>query len=126
MAGAIAPRTRMARVVVTVAEPFTRQTGKINLLNSLLPGMFVDVQLQGAVLDNVIAVPRAAMHDNDSVWIVDNDNKLHHRTLEIVRRERDEVLVRSGVDAGEMIVLTNLSGAAEGMLLRPQLREVAQ
>jgi hypothetical protein len=28
------------------------------------------------------------------------------------------------LDASEKIVLTNLSGAAEGMLLRPQLREI--
>jgi multidrug efflux pump subunit AcrA (membrane-fusion protein) len=48
---------------------------------------------------------------------------LHIRTVDIQRRERDEVLIRSGVNAGERIVLTNLSGAAEGMLLRPQLRE---
>jgi multidrug efflux pump subunit AcrA (membrane-fusion protein) len=63
------------------------------------------------------------LHDNDTVWIVDDENRLHIRTVDIQRRERDEVLVRSGLNAGEKIVLTNLSGAAEGMLLRPQLRE---
>jgi RND family efflux transporter MFP subunit len=124
--GEIDPRNRMARVVVTVAEPFPGDTKNINLLNNLLPGMFVDVQLQGTEIADVIAVPRAAMHDNNSVWIVDNENKLHIRSVEIVRRERDEILVRSGLNAGEMIVLTNLSGAAEGMLLRPQLREAGQ
>jgi len=68
-------------------------------------------------------VPRGALHDNDTVWIVDDENRLHIREVEILRRERDEVLIRSGLDGSERIVLTNLSGAAEGMLLRPQLRE---
>ena len=120
--GEIDPRNRMARVVVTVVEPFPRLAER-KLLHDLLPGMFVEVHLQGEELSAVIAVPRGALHDNDTVWIVDDENRLHIREVEILRRERDEVLIRSGLDGSERIVLTNLSGAAEGMLLRPQLRE---
>lgn len=119
--GEIDPRNRMARVVVTVVEPFPRLAER-KLLHDLLPGMFVEVHLQGEELSAVIAVPRGALHDNDTVWIVDDENRLHIREVEILRRERDEVLIRSGLDGSEKIVLTNLSGAAEGMLLRPQLR----
>ena len=121
--GEIDPRNRMARVVVTVADPFSQNKKSTNLLNNLLPGMFVEVHLQGEEISDVVAVPRGALHDNNTVWIVDDENRLHIRTVDIQRRERDEVLVRSGLNAGEKIVLTNLSGAAEGMLLRPQLRE---
>lgn len=121
--GEIDPRNRMARIVVTVADPFSLDTENTKLLNNLLPGMFVEVKLQGQEMPGVIAVPRGALHSNDSVWIVDDENKLHIREVDIVRRERDEVLVRSGVAAGEKIVMTNLSGAADGMLLRPQLQE---
>ena len=122
--GEIDPRNRMARVVVTVEEPFSPDTGDAKLLKNLLPGMFVEVHLQGEELADVIAVPRGALHDNDTLWIVDDGNRLHIRAVDILRRERDEVLIRSGLDASEKIVLTNLSGAAEGMLLRPQLREI--
>jgi multidrug efflux pump subunit AcrA (membrane-fusion protein) len=86
--------------------------------------MFVEVHLQGEKIPDVVAVPRGALHDNDTLWIVDDENMLHIRAVDILRRERDEVLIRSGLDASEKIVLTNLSGAAEGMLLRPQLREI--
>jgi RND family efflux transporter MFP subunit len=119
--GEIDPRNRMARVVVTVADPYAQET-KGKLFNNLLPGMFVEVHLQGEKISDVIAVPRGALHDSDTIWIVDEDNRLHIREIDIVRQERDEILVRSGLNAGEKIVLTNLTGAAEGMLLRPQLR----
>ncbi len=121
--GEIDPRNRMARVVVTVIKAHSEEPKETSLLSELLPGMFVTVYFQGEELVDVVAVPRGALHDSDTVWIVDNDNKLHIRTIEIVRRERDEVLVLNGLAAGEKIVLTSLSGAAEGMLLRPQLRE---
>ncbi len=122
--GEIDPHNRMARVVVTVDEPFSPDKGDSKLLMDLLPGMFVEVHLQGEELPDVIAVPRGALHDKDTLWIVDDENRLHIRAVEILRRERDQVLIRSGLDGGEKIVLTNLSGAAEGMLLRPQLREI--
>ena len=121
--GEIDPRNRMARVVVTVNDPFTEDTEKANLLNDLLPGMFVNVQILGEELSDIISVPRGAMHDNDTIWVIDDENRLHIREVDILRRERDEVLIRSGLDANEKIVLTNLSGAAEGMLLRPKMRE---
>lgn len=124
--GEIDPRNRMARVVVTVADPLSADRKEMNLLNELLPGMFVEVHLRGEEISDVIAVPRGAMHDNETVWIVDDENRLHIREVDIVRRERDEILIRSGLSAGEKIVLTNLTGAAEGMLLRPQLREVRE
>jgi RND family efflux transporter MFP subunit len=124
--GEIDPRSRMARVVVTVADPLSQDSPERSLLSELLPGMFVEVGLQGAELANVIPVPRGALHDNDTVWIADQENRLHMRTVDIVRRERDEVLVRAGLQAGEMIVMTGLSGAAEGMLLRPQPREAQE
>ncbi len=121
--GEIDPRNRMARVVVTVNDPFSQDLDGANLLNDLLPGMFVEIHLQGEELTDVIAVPRGALRDNDTLWIIDDENRLNIREVEILRRERDEVLIRSGLNAGEKIVLTNLSGAAEGMLLRPQSQE---
>ncbi len=124
--GEIDPRSRMARVVVTVADPVSRDGTSRSLLNELLPGMFVEVHLQGADLTGVFAVPRGALHDNDTLWIVDDENRLHIRPVDILRRERNEVLVRSGLEPGEKLVLTNLSGASEGLLLRPQLSEVGQ
>lgn len=122
--GEIDPRNRMARVVITVEDPFTGNPENATLLNELLPGMFVNVQIMGEEVSDVIALPRGAMHDNDTIWVVDEDNRLHIRGVEILRRERDEILVRSGLDGSEKIVLTNLSGAAEGMLLRPKIREI--
>lgn len=121
--GEIDPRSRMAHIVVTVEEPFSQNAERARLLDNLLPGMFVSVHFQGEQVADVIAVPRGALRDNDTLWVVDDNNRLHVREVDILRRERDEVLVSSGLEAGEKIVLTYISGAAEGMLLRPQLRE---
>ena len=122
----IDPRNRMASLVITVAEPHVGDGTAPSLIEELLPGMFVQVKIYGATVDDLFAVPRAALHDNDTVWIVDEDNRLRMRSVELLRREREEVLLRSGIEPGERLILTNLSAAAEGMLLRPQQQEAGQ
>ncbi|MEJ2198416.1 MAG: efflux RND transporter periplasmic adaptor subunit, partial [Desulfuromonadales bacterium] len=107
--GEIDPHNRTAHVVVTVTDPLAKDGAGVRML--------------GEELADVIAVPRGALRDNDTVWIADSENRLHIRSVDIIRRERDEILVQAGLQAGEQVVLTGLTGAAEGMLLRPKLRE---
>jgi len=123
--GEIDPRNRMAKVVVAVRDPFGKKD-KFGERSELTPGMFVEVLLHGEELNNVVAIPRSAIRDNDTVWTVDENNKLKILPIEITRWERDEILVRSGLEPGSKLVLTGLAAAADGMLVRTQERETPQ
>ncbi|MBW2504431.1 MAG: efflux RND transporter periplasmic adaptor subunit [Deltaproteobacteria bacterium] len=116
--GDVDPRNRMASIVVSVDDPFGQHQGL-----ELSPGMFVEVELQGHNLGDVVVLPRGALRDQDTVWVVGDGNRLEIRTVNIVRRERRVVMVRDGLADGEHIVLSGLSGAANGLLVRPQTQE---
>jgi len=120
--GEIDPRSRMARVVVAVTDPYGRASGAGDSGLALKPGMFAEVEFHGALLTGVMAIPRGALRDGETVWL-EKDNLLEIRPVEIARRERERVLIETGVAPGDRVVLTGLSAAAEGMKLRPQLRE---
>ena len=124
--GDIDPRNRMAHIMILVKDPVSERGKNGHLPNRLLPGMFVKVLLHGEQLSQVFAIPRGALRDHDTVWLVKEDNTLTMSEVEIIRHEPSEVLVRSGVGVGDRLILTNLSGAAEGMLLRPQTAEQSQ
>jgi hypothetical protein len=47
-----------------------------------------------------------------------SDNLLRIRDVEGVRSERENVFVRDSIGDGDRVVLTNLTGAADGMKLR--------
>ncbi len=111
------PRGRMARVVVEVADPYGRN-GNDNAKPELAVGSFVEVSLEGAVLSDVVVVPREALRDGDTVWLMTDESTLRIVPVEVARRERDALLVSSGLAGGERVVLTTISGAADGMLLR--------
>ncbi|MCK5912570.1 MAG: efflux RND transporter periplasmic adaptor subunit, partial [Desulfuromusa sp.] len=122
--GEIDPKSRMATVVVEVDDPYQL---KKNLNQPTLPnGLFVDIELYGEKFENIISIPRKALHADNLVWIADEKNHLSLRAVEVLRRERQHILVKSGIKAGEKLVLTTLSGATEGILLRPVLQENTQ
>jgi hypothetical protein len=80
--------------------------------------MFVEVLLGGKSLPAVFAVPRSALRDNSSVWTMDKDNQLRIQPVQVVRLEQTEAVVANGLSDGTRVVLTTVSGAADGMKLR--------
>lgn len=115
--GEVDPLGRMARVVVSVDDPYSRLNGRQNTPD-LATGMFVEVVLFGEILSDTFVIPRSALRENSSVWAMDSDSKLRIRPVQTVRFEQDNVLISKGLEAGDRLVVTNLVGAADGMLLR--------
>lgn len=114
--GQVDKTSRMVSVVVEVLNPFDTSGGK----PPLLPGAFVEVFIEGKILNNAVAVPRDAIHAGNKVWLV-NDNRLHIQSLDIVRADKDYAYTRSGVDDKAMIVLSSLDTAVDGMKVRTQI-----
>lgn len=124
--GEVDPRGRMAQVVVAVADPYNLGRGGGPERKDLEIGMFVDVEIIGKTLSGVFAVPRSALREGDTVWTMDDEGRLRVTPVTVVRRERDTVVLRDGFQEGDLVVLTNISGAAEGMKLRLAGEETAQ
>lgn len=115
--GEVDAQGRMARVAVLVADPYgLRQNDHRRL--PLAVGSFVDVTLQGKTLPQVVELPRRALRGNDTVWVMDADRKLRIVPVQVVRRERDLVLVDEGLAGTEQVIVSPISGAADGLLLR--------
>ena len=78
------------------------------------PGLFVEAELAGQSLRQVVAVPREAVRDGGSVAVVNDEDLLEYRKLQVVRTNDSEVFVAGGVAEGERVVLTRLSLVGEG------------
>jgi RND family efflux transporter MFP subunit len=110
-------KTRMMRIMVEVKDPYGLEK-ESSFPPSLAAGSFVDVHIKGKRLEDVFILPRSAYRDNSTVWIMDDDNTLRIREVTPVRIERENVIIRQGIDEGELVVKTNIAGAANGMKLR--------
>jgi RND family efflux transporter MFP subunit len=81
----------------------------------LAVGLFVEAEIQGRLIENVIRLPRSAMRDKDQVLIVDTDNQLRFRQVSLLRIEHDEVLISKGLNNGERVCVSPLQTVVEGM-----------
>jgi RND family efflux transporter MFP subunit len=110
--GKLDQRTRMVNVVVRIDNPYATRP-------PLAVGLFAKVTIQGRTLDQAALIPRAALRDNDQVWVVDQKNRLIFRAVEVARLDFDGAVVRNGLKHGERIVVSTLKGVSDGMRVRP-------
>ena len=106
-------RSRMVTAVVRVrAEDNPGQP-------ELPIGLFVNAKIKGRWVENIVTLPRAALRNRNQVLIVDADNRLTFRTVEIMRHENDNILISNGIDDGEVINISPIQAVIEGMQVKP-------
>jgi len=109
--GKLDERTRMINVVVRVEKPYARKP-------PLVAGLFVTVEIQGRTLENAAVIPRAALRDNNTVWVVDETGLLVFRRVDVARLGTNQAILRSGLKDGEMVVTSGLKIVTDGMKVR--------
>jgi RND family efflux transporter MFP subunit len=119
--GQVDRMSRMVSVVVEVTNPFDTSGGK----PPLMPGVFAEVLISGKILADAVAVPRDAVRESNKVWAV-NEDRLHIKTLEIARADKDFAYAISGLEEAAQIVVSSLDMVTEGMAVRTQADEVAE
>lgn len=111
---------RMARLLIAINDPLDKKK-PLGQRQPLLLGDYVDVVLEGRSLSHVVVLSRNAVHDGDQVWIAQADNSLTIRTVEILWKDRSHVYIGAGAEglqAGELVIISDLAAAVEGMAIR--------
>jgi RND family efflux transporter MFP subunit len=119
--GEIAPRSRMIHVVVRVDDPYGRRSGDTR--PPLTVGLFVEAEILGRTLDGVFVLPRSALRPPGEVLVVDADERLRARRVEVLRVAHDRILVGAGLDGGARVVVSAL-GVLEGTAVRAAVEEI--
>ena len=71
-------------------------------------------------------LPRSALREDQQVLVLAADGTLRFREVEVVRLERETVVLGSGLEAGERVCTTPLAGAIDGMAVRVAPTPVAE
>lgn len=117
------PKTRTLGVIVIVDQPYRQAvTGEHPPLTK---NMFVQVELAGPARTERLVIPRVALHEaaggSFSVYLIGDDNRLKRQNVVPGVLQGDLVLIDQGLEAGALLVVSDLVPAAEGMLLTPTL-----
>jgi len=115
--GTVDPLSRVMYLVARVQDPYNLE-GHTN--RPVLPlGTFVEAEIQGRTLENVVVIPRHVLRINNEVLVVDEDDRLHARPVEVLRAESSWAFIGEGLEAGDRISLTSVEFLVDGMKVRP-------
>ncbi len=115
--GEIDPKSRMVHVVARVKDPYA--ASEDGSRPPLAVGLFVQAEIEGRRAEDITLLPRSAMRDGSRVLVVDAENRLRYRPVEVLRIHREDVLIRSGLEAGERVCISQLQTVIEGMEVQP-------
>ncbi|MCA8837149.1 MAG: efflux RND transporter periplasmic adaptor subunit [Proteobacteria bacterium] len=87
-------------------------------LDPPIVGQYVDSIIDGTVVRGAVVIPAGALYKDSYVWLVNTDDRLEKRSVQVLWRNDSSVVVKSGLRAGETIALTRLSHLLEGTPVR--------
>jgi len=117
------PQTRTMGIVVAVDQPMKKVIP--GLRPPLSKGMFVQVSIAGRMQPARIVIPRSVIRAG-KVYIVNSENRLETRPVKRLYNQRQVAIIGEGLRSGEIIVVSDLVPAVDGMLLQSVVDETLQ
>ena len=112
------------QTIIRVQQPDAGTSSKKNAEIPLPIGLFVQANIEGRLVDDLIALPRSVIRNNNQVLVVDAENKMYYRDVEIYRLEEERVLISGGILPGEFICISPIQAVVNGMSVRPVIEVI--
>lgn len=112
--------TRLIYAIAEVVDPY----GKAAVDGMpMAVGLFVNAGIDSVSERQAYVMPRLALRNQDKVYVINDENRLEIRTVEVLSTSEERVLVTAGVDSGERVVTSTLPNAVDGMEVEPLSRD---
>ena len=113
--GVLDERSRVIYGVVQVDDPYRLQTDGRQPLRF---GRFVHASIDGISSEQVIPVPRNLLRPGNQVLLVNSDQQLEFRAVQVQRTDERYAYVIAGLVAGEHLAVSALPNPLAGMQVR--------
>lgn len=112
--GVVDEKSRVTYAVARIDDPYCLHREGI----PLPVGTFVTADIAGRAMDDVIRVPRSALRAASQLLIVDDDNRIRIREVDVIRADARSAYIGGGVEAGERIAVSAIETPLNGMYVR--------
>lgn len=113
---AIDQQTRLIYAVAEVVDPYG--AGASNGA-PLAVGLFVTAEAESVQEQQAVVVPRTALRSADKVYVVDENDQLKIRTVDVLSTSENRVVLAAGIADGERVVTSTVANAVDGMKVQP-------
>lgn len=113
--GVLDERSRVLFAVAEVVDPYGLEAQRDAPLRV---GTFVQADIAGKTMSNIVVLPRHVLRTGNQVWVIDGKNRLTNRVVGLLRNEGDLVYIHRGLEAGERVALSTIPHAIAGTEIR--------
>jgi RND family efflux transporter MFP subunit len=123
---------KVSRFSVDVREDTRTMHTEVDVRNPdhvLVPGLYADADLTLEHKEDIPTIPlQAVSHEGDktTVFVVDNNNQLEDRTVNLGLQNATDAEIVAGLREGESVVVSDRSGLKSGETVIPQTVQVMQ
>jgi len=114
--GVVDNQSRVHYVVAQIDDPYALQSDKAN--HELRVGTFVKATITGSTIDNVIAIPRSVVTGANTIYLLDENNKLHIQAVNLIHSDSENIYTQDNLDLTKQLITTKLATPIEAMSLR--------
>ena len=112
-AAAVNSQTRQINVIAELQDPYGKGADDGA---PMAPGLFVNAEIEGKTLHDVLIAPRASLRGDDRIFIGDTDTgTLAIKTVDLIYSDPHGAYVRSGIEAGAFAVISPIQAPFDGM-----------
>lgn len=123
VASGLDPTTRTVRAVVQVDHPY--RDARPPDRPPLQRDMYVRTRLSAHSPEPRLVIPASGVHQGE-VWLADDEQRLERREVRVAFTQGDLAVIAGGLEAGERVVVDDLSAAIEGMALKTRRDEALE
>ena len=100
-------QTRALFAIAEVLDPYGEGLEGNPASVPLAPGLFVDAEIEGRNLEDVVVLPRDGLRPRDEVYVVDDKGKAEIRTVSVIDTDAERAVLRPGVvSSGEIVIVS--------------------
>ncbi len=118
-------RDRQVKVLLVIDDPLSLQDNASS--QKRLPAVFINdflsVRLAGKLLHDTWAIDPNWLQSDNSIWIVDKENRLQKRPVTVLFKGRDTLYVQAAFNKGELALAEKLSIATPGMQVKARRKK---
>ena len=107
--GDISTRSRFLHVIAEVSDTTSDKGVQLPI------GLFVNGIITGRDVEDLVRIPRTALRADNTVMVIDENDQLHFRDVQIFQLTSDSALISAGLNEGERVSVSPLQFVVEGM-----------
>jgi RND family efflux transporter MFP subunit len=114
--GVFDEQSRVLYAVAQVQDPYNQRG--TNWDYPLRVGTFVDAEIKGLEVDDVIVLPRSVLRRGNRVWTIGPNKELIPREVKLLRADENQIYVTGGLEGNPLVCLTTLENPLPGTVVR--------